>query len=611
MKRFFRVLPPFIASIFLLAFAFEAIGYSQIQHPKVIYTYPTANAQFVSTKSSIGVRFNEDLLLSLIPEHIFSVMGSMTGVHTGNVKLSTNNQTLIFLPDKEFQCQEAVDVTIGSFMTPSGDMTEEYHLRFTINPVQSEAKPISAPLETGIRSVGNTPEGSDSGAHMPPHFIVTQKNDPAPGQIYLSTYKTVFNQGNTHMMVIDNDGNTLFQRNTDTNYTMDFRPQLNGLSTYYDANSYKYYSMDSRYYIVLDSFEAGNGYVADGHDFHLLPGGGYVMFAIQLLPYDMSNIVDGGDSNAVLAAFIIQEFDHGKNLIFEWRSIDHFQVTDATFELLSAMYIDFAHCNSIEPEGDTAYIVSSRNMDEVTKIDRRTGEMIWRMGGKNNQFTFINDSVKISHQHTVRRLPNGNLIMLDNGNFRQSIVPYSRAVEYSVDEINKVVTKVWEYRHKPDFYSSSMGNVERLDNGNTIIAWGLCDSALLTEVKPDGSTALEIVMKDGISPSYSYRVLKYRKDQLDANSGVSLPSQSFLMVQNYPNPFTTGTEIDFRVGDCSMTRLSVYDALGNEVKILFNGNLCAGEYSARFDAKNLRSGIYFFQLSTASGTVTRRGTLLR
>ena len=93
------------------------------------------------------------------------------------------------------------------------------------------------------------------------------------------------------------------------------------------------------------------------------------------------------------------------------------------------------------------------------------------MGGKHNEFTFVNDSIGFSHQHAIRRFANGHLMLFDNGNFHA--LQFSRAMEYAVDESLKTASLVWQYRHSPaDIYGQAMGYAQRLDNGNTLIGWG-------------------------------------------------------------------------------------------------------------------------------------------
>ena len=67
----------------------------------------------------------------------------------------------------------------------------------------------------------------------------------------------------------------------------------------------------------------------------------------------------------------------------------------------------------IHSEGNL--IISTRNFNEITKISRQTGEIIWRLGGEKNQFQFINDNRGFGRQHSARVLSNGNLAIFDNG----------------------------------------------------------------------------------------------------------------------------------------------------------------------------------------------------
>src|SRR5262245_47329771 len=146
---------------------------------------------------------------------------------------------------------------------------------------------------------------------------------------------------------------------------------------------------------------------------------------------DMSALTKGGRSDAIVIGLIIQELDQEKNVVFQWRSWDHFQITDVMSHSLNSSVVDYVHGNSIDVDSDCNLIISCRHMNEVTKISRASGEIIWRLGGRNNQFA-IDDPIRFSHQHDVRRLPNGNLTLFDNGNFRLPL--FSRAVEYAIDE---------------------------------------------------------------------------------------------------------------------------------------------------------------------------------
>jgi len=116
---------------------------------------------------------------------------------------------------------------------------------------------------------------------------------------------------------------------------------------------------------------------------------------------------------------------------------------------------------------------------------------------------------------------------------------------------------------------------------------------------------------------YYYRI---RQIDLDGTSetfsemevNVGLAPDKLVLAQNYPNPFNPSTLIDFAVPMSGHTSVKVYNVLGQEVASLFEGNAEAGRiYTARFDASNLSSGIYFYALTSAGKVETKRMLLLK
>ncbi|MEK9138779.1 MAG: T9SS type A sorting domain-containing protein, partial [Bacteroidota bacterium] len=89
---------------------------------------------------------------------------------------------------------------------------------------------------------------------------------------------------------------------------------------------------------------------------------------------------------------------------------------------------------------------------------------------------------------------------------------------------------------------------------------------------------------------------------------------TFMLFQNYPNPFNTSTNIRFSlpgVGTLHGTSLRVVDLLGREIATLVTGVKPAGEYTVTFDASNLASGVYVYQLKAGDFVSTKRMLLLK
>jgi len=250
---------------------------------------------------------------------------------------------------------------------------------------------------------------------------------------------------------------------------------------------------------IIDTIPYPPQYQKDFHASIVLNNGHYLLLCAERVNMDMSNIVENGDPNAEIINTLLVETDNTGEIYWIWSPLEHLSITDITEDFdLTTQVIDFTHPNAIHETDDGFIYLSNRNLDEVTKINKETGDIVWRMGGshcKNNQFTFINDDFGddfgFSHQHSIHILDNGNLLLFDNGNLRQNF--YSRAVEYEIDEEHMTATKVWESRHTPDLQTAAMGNVQRLPNGNTLINWSFGN---ITEVRPDGSLALEITHDD-------------------------------------------------------------------------------------------------------------------
>ncbi len=264
-----------------------------------------------------------------------------------------------------------------------------------------------------------------------------------------------------------------------------------------NKNIYKIYDND---FNQIDSVQMANGYFADSHDFKILPNGHYLLFSYHDTEIDMSKIVEGGHPNANVTQAIIQELDADKNPVFQWKSLDYIPITDS-YSDLTAKNIDYIHMNSMFIDDNGDLILSCRSTSEIIKVNRQTGEIIWRIGGKHNEFSFLNEHEEnapqyFCWQHDAKILSNGNLLFFDNGSTpNEETREYSRAVEYELDEVNKTAKLVWEYRHEPDISTVNEGSVERLSNGNTVINWGgaVADGApVMTEVDSLGNLVSEV-----------------------------------------------------------------------------------------------------------------------
>jgi hypothetical protein len=587
-----------------------AVGPTGVPHRGILYLSPSPGAAYVMPASNLIVRFGSTLSVPAgRPTSPVRVFGSKSGVHPGSVSLSDDGKTMTFRPDSPFRFDERVDVQVD--MDPPGEPSDGSSvISWSFFTKKGKVTPARDPMElmefegtsltqghgpfTGVSLHADTvPTGF-------PGIQSTVHGAPSSGYLFLSNLKFQFPPViDPYLMILDNAGDPVFYRKM-PQYCFDFKLQPNGLLTYYDNATNRFYALDSTY-AVVDSFFCGNGYPTDLHELRLLDNGHSLLMSYDWQRVDMSQVVAGGDSNAVVIGLIIQELDGLKNVVFQWRSWDHFLITDAIGVNLLDTLIDYVHGNAIELDTDGNLLISSRHMSEVTKIDRTTGDIIWRLGGKNNEFTFVDDSLGFSYQHAIRRLPDGNITLFDNGNFR--LPELSRALEYALDETTKTATLAWEFRNTPDIYGHAMGYVQRLPSGNTLVGWGSASTAV-TEVRPDGSKVMELKFTE--SGMYSYRAYRFEWEPAVVSVPPDVPRAASLS-QNYPNPFNGGTRVSFSLPRPSFVTLTIYDILGREVRrVIDNERRDAASYDIDLDFRQLSAGVYITRLSTDDFTQTRK-----
>lgn len=117
------------------------------------------------------------------------------------------------------------------------------------------------------------------------------------------------------------------------------------------------------------------------------------------------------------------------------------------------------------------------------------------------------------------------------------------------------------------------------------------------------------------SGSYSYRLKQIDIDgSFKYSNNISLNINLIAnseMGQNYPNPFNPTTTIQFTMSQRDNIRLVVYNAIGQQVAELVNGEVDAGTHNVTFNGANLSSGIYFYTLAGNSVNITKKMILMK
>jgi outer membrane protein assembly factor BamB len=346
----------------------------------------------------------------------------------------------------------------------------------------------------------------------PPAVAVAKEahDETAPGYIFVAPEKGGAGKGGS--MIIDDRGQVVwfFPLLGPYGRTMNFETQI------YQGRKVLTWGQTPGQYVIFDasyreiaSFGAANGYNGDHHEFLISPQDTALITIYNAVPRDLSSV--GGSTDSVAIQGIVQELDiQTGEVLFEWRSIDHVALEETYVTPSEDHYpgIDYFHLNSIDVEPDNNLLISARETSAVYKIDRKTGEVIWRLGGKRSDFE-MGPGTRFAFQHDARRLPDGTVSIFDNGNLvfengTPKAVEESRAIVLELDEERMRASLVREYTHPDKQYADAAGNMQVLPNGNVFVGWGR--GLAISEFSNDG----ELLFDFRVSPEHrSYRAFRF------------------------------------------------------------------------------------------------------
>ena len=420
----------------------------------------------------------------------------------------------------------------------------------SVPALTSQAKAAGTPAAQPLGIPSGVIPGQDgimpNGVSVPtdfPYINITTSNNPDSEYIFIDNRG---GNGDPWNVIFDNSGQPVWYSKY-PDERRDMKVQHNGVMTMLarDEGGNHFNGFNTNYQKIAEYWTA-NGYSGDEHELMVLADGTYFLIGLDTETVDMSQYIAGGSTSASVTGDAIQEFTAAGDLIFQWRAWDHLNILDEQqFIGLTSSGFDFPHMNSIDVDTDGNILLSSRNTSECTKIDRNTGDIIWRLGGPSSTLTFPNDPLNgPRNQHALRTVGTNDYTLFDDGNLHNPSV--SRGVEYMVDTNNMTATMVWQYPPTPttSIYAFYMGNAQRLTNGNTLIDWAVGNLPKLTEVRPDGTKAFEM---NWVNQYEAYRTWRC------SWSGVAL--QPYLLLESYPDNVTL---IFNQFGDTNVAYYRIY-----------------------------------------------------
>jgi hypothetical protein len=262
------------------------------------------------------------------------------------------------------------------------------------------------------------------------------------------------------------------------------------------------YVVDSSYRIVA-TVVAGNGLDADSHELRLTDRGTALITAYHVVPRDLSAF--GGPANGSVYDGIVQEIDVASGrVLLEWHSLDHVPLSDSFAPVPRAADSpwDYFHINAVNPDEDGNLLVSARHTWTVYDLDRRTGAVRWRLGGKHSDFA-LGDGVQFSWQHNPLPAGEDTIRIFDNASNGTPLLPASRVIWVRLDERRRRAELVRSLVHPAGLSAASQGNAQDLGHGRTFVGWG--QLGRISELDADGRLLFDAQLPAGYDDYRAYR----------------------------------------------------------------------------------------------------------
>jgi arylsulfotransferase ASST len=254
-----------------------------------------------------------------------------------------------------------------------------------------------------------------------------------------------------------------------------------------------------RSYREIARVRAANGRQMDLHELQLTDRG-TVLFTCAPVTTTADLRGLGGSAAQPVRESVFQEVDVATGrLVTEWRSLGH--VDPAESYRTPTGNFDYLHLNSIDVTPDGNLLVSGRHTWALYKLERASGRVLWRLGGKRSDFSLGTGS-QFAWQHDVRQPNARTLTVFDNGDDGRTKTHTTRGLLLGIDESARRVSLTRAYTRPHEVDATAMGSARHLGNGHMAIGWG--SAPYVTEFDRAGTILTDV--RIGTSPEQkSYR----------------------------------------------------------------------------------------------------------
>jgi hypothetical protein len=439
------------------------------------------------------------------------VLGSHSGAHTGRLAAYSQGDGASFLPSSPFTQGETV--TVRGVLRRAGRSSIPFAWHFTVAEVDSVSRSLETPPPPPPPAKSSELQRFVSRSDLRPPTVTTAAGASAqsPGDIFLAPYA---GPGQYGPMILDGTGDLVWFKPIPHGsraanlrvQTYEGRPVLSWWQDPLVAAGRR----DAGVVIADSSYNdiaivrAGNGYQPDLHAFEITPKGTALFTVYDAIRCNLSAY--GGPADGAVADTLFQEIDLRTGLVrSEWHALDHVALADSYMPVghggTPVSPWDYFHINAVSEHGSDL-LVDSRNTWAAYYVDARTGQIVWRLGGKHSTFALAPGSAP-AWQHDAREDPGGTISFFDNGG-TPKIHSQSRVSVFSLNAQTKTANLVASFVHPTPLLAASQGDFQPLPSGNWFVGWG--QEPFFSEYSPSGR-----LLFDAHLPALyqSYTVLKF------------------------------------------------------------------------------------------------------
>lgn len=484
---------------------------------KPIAAYPSPNVRVASNETTISFRGIKAKQLGKV-----TVRGSRSGLHRGRLVAHSDGKGVSFVPRRDFQFKERVTVTSArnSFAGTGKPAKRKYSFATGL------LKPKGWRDEPQVPKQGTTPPDwvtyQSFPLKIPKVTINVSKEGSSDGDIFYAPRTN-------GPIIVDKTGELVYYR--PGLRVTDFRKQFyrgKPVLTWWrraqvgDFVESSYAIADSSYK-VIKRFEAGNGYTSDPHEFTMASRTTAYVNSFRTVVMDLRQY--GGLKKTPVMDNVAQEVDlRTGQVIWEWHSLGNIKVGETYMPIPRKIKrpFDYFHLNSIARDKDGNMLISARHTSGLYKVNRQTGKVMWRMGGKDSDFK-LGKGFRYAYQHDFRRHANGTYSIFENGAAGGPLPNRARISKGFIFRINekKRTAKLLRRYTLGGRLAPSQGNTQVLPNGNVFVGWG--SLKYCTEFAPDGDVLFDLEYS---AINVSYRCYRAPWTGSPATSAIGVKSEA-------------------------------------------------------------------------------------